>query len=80
MGDKEKMSAPQKNIEKWREDWSRVVQVKRTETKTRDRKTYDERTTELTTISIAKEYQNEAKDILKVVAEILRHERKERQY
>jgi len=68
------MTIPQKNIDKWREDWTKVVQVKRTVTHSRDRKTYDDRTTEIVTISIAKQYEKEAEKILTVVSEILKRQ------
>jgi len=63
---------PRKNIEKWREDWTKVVQVKHTLTTSYSRGREGQRRTSTITISVAKQYDNEAKEILKTVTEIIK--------
>lgn len=62
-------------IEKWREQWMNVVQVKVDTYESRVDDRGGRRTVQRTTVSVAKELQSEAVRILELVAEMRARER-----
>jgi hypothetical protein len=58
-------------IEEWKQEWQKVIQLKRTETRSFREKERSERTTVTVTVSVAKEFQSEAPKILSIFKELL---------
>jgi len=66
------MSKSEKKVAKWKEDWTKVIQIKRIHSEGHSRKTGRTSKVDRITISVAKPYNDQATEILKTLGEILK--------